>query len=62
MRELELMNQVFHEPSVLDRRIGDVMTPPLPTVGIGEAVSEVVAMLEGCPAVVVLDGGLPSAC
>ncbi|HEY3832878.1 MAG TPA: cystathionine beta-synthase [Acidimicrobiia bacterium] len=61
VRELELMNRVFHEPSVLDRRVGDVMTPPLPTVGIGEAVSEVVAMLEGCPAVVVLDGGRPCA-
>ncbi len=61
VRELELMNRVFHDPSVLDRRVGDVMTPPLPTVGIGEAVSDVVAMLEGCPAVVVLDGGRPCA-
>ncbi len=61
VRELELMNIVFHDPAVLDRRIGDMMTPPLPTVGIGEAVSAVVAVLEGCPAVVVLDGGRPCA-
>jgi cystathionine beta-synthase len=59
VRELELMNRVFHEPSVLAGRIGDYMTPPLPTVGIGEGVIEVVAVLEGSPAVVVLDGGRP---
>jgi cystathionine beta-synthase len=61
VRELELMNRVFHDPAVLDRRIGDLMTPPLPTVGIGEPVSDVVSVLEGSPAVVVLDGGRPCA-
>src|SRR6185312_1102603 len=61
VRELELMNRIFHEPAVLGRRIGDVMTRPLPTVGIGEGVSDVVTMLEGSPAVVVLDGGRPCA-
>ena len=61
VRELELMDRVFRDASVLDRRIGEVMSPPLPTVGIGESVSVVVATLETCPAVVVVDGGRPAA-
>ena len=61
LRELELMDRVFREPDVLDRRIGDVMSPPLPTVGIGESVTRVVELLDTSSALVVLDGGRPSA-
>jgi cystathionine beta-synthase len=39
--------------------VGDVMGPPLPTVGAGEAVDESVRRLEGAPAMLVLDGGHP---
>ncbi len=59
VRELELMDLVFRDRSVLDRRIGDVMSPPLPTVGIGESVTSVVEMLDTSAALVVLDGGRP---
>jgi cystathionine beta-synthase len=61
VRELELMDRVFREPDVLDRRIGDVMSPPLPSVGIGESVTRVVELLDTTSALVVLDGGRPAA-
>ena len=60
VRELELMDRVFREPDVLDRRVGDVMSAPLPTVGVGESVTRVVALLDTTSALVVLDGGRPS--
>jgi cystathionine beta-synthase len=60
VRELELMDLVFRDSGVLDRRIGDVMSPPLPTVGIGETVTRVVEMLDSSSALVVLDGGRPN--
>ncbi len=61
VRELELMDLVVRDPAVLDHPVGAVQSPPLPTVGIGDRVTAVVEMLETCPAVVVLDGGRPSA-
>lgn len=61
VRELELMDRVVRDPAVLDRPVGAVQSPPLPTVGIGDSVTAVVELLETCPAVVVLDGGRPSA-
>ena len=42
---------------MLDRPIGEVQSPPLPTVGVGEPVARVVELLDQGPAVVVLDGG-----
>jgi cystathionine beta-synthase len=44
---------------VLERRVGDVMAPPLPTVGGGESVELTVTRLERAPAVLVLDSGHP---
>jgi cystathionine beta-synthase len=61
VRELELMHQISQDPSVLDRPVGEVQSPPLPTVGVGEPVSRVVELLDQGPAVVVLDGGRPCA-
>lgn len=57
--ERELMDQAFADVSVLDRLVGDVMGPPLPTVGAGEPVRTAVEKLEGAPAVLVLDRGHP---
>ena len=59
VRELELMHEISQDPSVLDRAVSEVQSPPLPTVGIGEPVARVVELLDQGPAVVVLDGGRP---
>ncbi len=57
--ELPLMEKAFHDPTVLERPVGEVMEPALPMVGIGETVSDVVDRLEHCSAVLVLSGGHP---
>jgi cystathionine beta-synthase len=59
LSELPMMDKAFHRPEVLDRPVREIMEPALPMVGIGETVSDVVDRLEGCPAVLVLDGGHP---
>jgi cystathionine beta-synthase len=45
----------------LDRPVGDVMGPALPTVGIGESLDLAASRLETSPAALVLDGGHPVA-
>src|SRR3954470_8650784 len=57
--ELELLARAFTSPAVLDQRVGEVMAPPLPTVGGGESVELTVSRLEKAPAVLVLDSGHP---
>jgi cystathionine beta-synthase len=59
VQDRELMDRAFADPSVLDRPVVEVMAPPLPTVGSGEAVEIAVARLERAPAVLVLDAGHP---
>ena len=59
LRELELMDLTFRDDDVLDQPIADVMSPPMPNVGIGEPVARVVECLEQGPSVLVLDGGHP---
>ncbi|HUP71860.1 MAG TPA: cystathionine beta-synthase [Acidimicrobiales bacterium] len=54
-----LMERAFHDPTILDKPVGDAMDPPLPAIGIGEPVSLAVERLEAAPAVLVLDGGHP---
>ena len=54
-----LMELAFHDPSVLDRAVGDAMDVPLPAIGIGEPVSLAVERLEAAPAILVLDAGHP---
>ena len=53
------MDKAFRDPSVLDRPVGEVMEPPMPMVGIGETVTDVVDRLDASPSVLVLDGGHP---
>jgi cystathionine beta-synthase len=55
----ELLDLAFRDPAVLDRPVGEVMMPPLATVGLGEAVDVAVERLHLSPAVLVLDGGHP---
>jgi len=57
--ERDLLEKAFAEVGVLDRPVGEVMGPPLPTVGSGESVDAAVEALEGAWAVLVLDAGHP---
>jgi cystathionine beta-synthase len=57
--ERDLMDRTFADPAVLDRPVGEVMGPPLPTAGAGEPLSVAVERLESAPAVLVLDRGHP---
>jgi cystathionine beta-synthase len=57
--ERELMSRAFSDPAVLDRPVADVMSPPLPSVGLGEPVDVVVSALDSATAVLVLDAGHP---
>ncbi len=57
--ERELMGRAFSDPAVLDRPVAEVMSPPLPSVGLGEPVDVVVSALDTAAAVLVLDAGHP---
>jgi cystathionine beta-synthase len=57
--ELSLMDLAFRDPAALDRPSGDVMSPAIPMIGIGQPVPRLVAQLERAPAVLVVDGGHP---
>jgi cystathionine beta-synthase len=57
--ETQLLDLAFNDPSSIDRLVGDVAGPPLPTVGSGEEVDVAVEGLERAPAVLVLDSGHP---
>jgi cystathionine beta-synthase len=59
--ELELMEAIAREPSVMGTAVEKVMGPSLPTVGVGQKVERAVKMLEGAPALLVLSGGRPLA-
>ncbi len=57
--ERELLQASVADPGALDRPVGDVMGPPLPTIGIGEPISLAASRLEQASAALVLDGGHP---
>jgi len=59
LRELELMDLAFRDRNVLEHPISEVMSPPMPMLGIGEPVARMVECLEQGPSVLVLDGGHP---
>jgi cystathionine beta-synthase len=59
--ELEVMEAIARDPSVLTTPVEKVMGPPLPTIGIGQKVDRAVKMLEVAPALLVLSGGRPLA-
>jgi cystathionine beta-synthase len=59
--ELALMDRAFRDPGVLDRPVGDVMGPRLPTIGVGQPVAVAVDLLDRAPALLVLRGGRPCA-
>jgi cystathionine beta-synthase len=57
--ELELMEAVYRDGSVLDRPVEQVMGRKLPTIGVGQQVATAVEMLDAAPALLVLAGGKP---
>ncbi len=59
--ELELMEAIAREPSVLSTPVEKVMGARLPTIGVGQKVERAVKMLEAAPALLVLSGGRPLA-
>jgi cystathionine beta-synthase len=59
VRERDLLDKAFRDPSILDRPTAEAMSPPLPTVGSGEPVDAAVEALERGPAVLVVDAGHP---
>jgi cystathionine beta-synthase len=59
--ELELMEAIARQPSVMGTAVEKVMGPSLPTIGVGQKVERAVKMLETAPALLVLSGGRPLA-
>ncbi|MBU3717657.1 MAG: cystathionine beta-synthase [Actinobacteria bacterium] len=57
--ELELMEAIYADPSVMNTEVEKVMGPKLPTIGVGQKVSKAVEMLDRAPALLVLSGGRP---
>jgi cystathionine beta-synthase len=57
--ELELMDAVYHDPSVMTTPVEKVMGAKLPTIGIGQQLQKAVEMLDTSPALLVLSGGRP---
>ncbi len=57
--ELRIMELAFGDNSVLDRSVEEVMSPKMPTIGIGQPVELAVQLLDLAPALLVLDGGRP---
>jgi cystathionine beta-synthase len=57
--ELELMESIYRDPSVMETAVEKVMGPKLPTIGVGQQLEKAVSMLETAPALLVLSGGRP---
>ncbi len=57
--ELQLMNAMYADESVLDKPVEMVMAPGLPTIGIGQSIQTAVELFEQANALLVIDGGRP---
>lgn len=57
--ELDLMEAIHRDPSMLSTTVEKVMGPKLPTIGAGQQLELAVQMLETAPALLVLSGGRP---
>jgi cystathionine beta-synthase len=59
--EKGLLDRTYRDPSVVERTIGEVMDPPLPTVHLGATLDEAFGLLSGgASAVVAASGGRPA--
>jgi cystathionine beta-synthase len=59
--ELELMERIAADASVLELPVDEVMSPPLPTIGVGQQIERALELLHTAPALLVLAGGRPLA-
>lgn len=59
--ELELMEAISRDATVMDTAVERVMGPNLPTIGVGQQIETAVQMLETASALLVLSGGRPLA-
>ncbi|HUY57274.1 MAG TPA: cystathionine beta-synthase [Candidatus Micrarchaeaceae archaeon] len=59
VQDRELLEAAFRDPGILARPVGDVMGPPLPTIGSGAPLELAVSRMERSGAVLVLDDGHP---
>ena len=57
--ELRIMEAAHGASGVLDGSVKAVMSPKMPTIGIGQPVDYAVRLLDLAPALLVLDGGRP---
>ncbi len=57
--ELELMEAIANDASVMDLPVEAVMGPRLPTIGVGQKLELALDMLHTAPALLVLSGGRP---
>jgi cystathionine beta-synthase len=58
--ERGLLERAYRDPSVVERTVGEVMDPPLPTVDVGASLDDAFALLSGgAPAVVATKGSRP---
>ena len=61
IHERSLLDQVYRDPSTLDRNVGEVMDTPLPMVDLRDAIERAMAvMAAGTPAVIVCEGPRPT--
>jgi cystathionine beta-synthase len=59
--EKGLLDRAYRDPSVVERTVGEVMDPPLPTIGDEATLDDAFGLLSsGAPGIVVLGGGRPS--
>src|SRR5690606_1598390 len=57
--ELRLMDRIARDPDAVERPVGEVMGPALPTIGVGQPLDLAVELLDRAPALLVLSGGRP---
>jgi cystathionine beta-synthase len=57
--ELDLMEVINNDPSMMNTEVEKVMGSKLPTIGIGQRLELAIEMLETAPALLVLSGGRP---
>jgi cystathionine beta-synthase len=59
--EKGLLDRAYRDPTVVERTVGEVMDPPLPTIDLGASLDEAFGQLSGGnPAVVAVAGGRPA--
>jgi cystathionine beta-synthase len=57
--ELELMERIADDAAAMELPVDEVMSPPLPTIGIGQKIEHALDLLHSAPALLVLSGGRP---